>query len=229
MPQSPIKFKGSTFTLFVVYIYNHEPEIVFAAIQNKLKQVSCFQIKNIPVVLNIEFLNHEVDWKKMKQAILATGLYIVGIVGCKEIALKKVMNNIGLPLLTETKKHDEKIDNLINFNEKSFNKTKIINMPIRTGQQIYSRNSDLVIIGNVSSGAELISDGNIHVYGIMRGRALAGISGDHDCQIFCSSLAAELISIAGKYWVIDQIPKRFFCKSASLYLKQGVLTIQKLN
>ncbi|PPI88841.1 septum site-determining protein MinC [Candidatus Pantoea edessiphila] len=235
MSQFPIKFKGSSFTLFVVYLYNHEPEIVCKAIQSKLKQVPCFP-KNMPIVLNIEALNQEVNWEKMKQAILATGLYIVGIIGCKHIALKKVMADIGLPILKEIKKqhhvnHNEFKTNKFKsiFNEELYNKTLIIKIPVRSGQQIYSRNADLVITGNVSAGAELISDGNIHIYGIMRGKALAGASGNHDCQIFCSSLAAELISIAGKYWVMDQIPKSFYYKSACLYLKDGVLTIQKLN
>lgn len=81
----------------------------------------------------------------------------------------------------------------------------------------------------MSAGAELIADGNIHVYGMMRGRALAGASGDRDAQIFCTNLAAELVSIAGEYWLSDNIPAEFYGKAARLRLGDGALTIQPFN
>ncbi len=91
-------------------------------------------------------------------------------------------------------------------------KTRIVNTPVRSGQQIYARDADLIVTNSVSAGAELVADGNIHIYGMMRGRALAGASGDRDCQIFCTNLAAELVSIAGEYWIMDQIPEEFLVK-----------------
>ena len=100
---------------------------------------------------------------------------------------------------------------------------------VRSGQQIYARDADLIITSSVSAGAELVADGNIHIYGMMRGRALAGAGGDRDCQIFCTNLAAELVSIAGEYWIMDQIPEAFFGKAARLCLQDGALTIQTLN
>jgi len=87
----------------------------------------------------------------------------------------------------------------------------------------------LIVTNHVSAGAELIADGNIHVYGMMRGRALAGASGDRDAQIFCTNLAAELVSIAGVYWLSDQIPATFSGKAARLQLAESDLTIQPLN
>ena len=81
----------------------------------------------------------------------------------------------------------------------------------------------------MSAGAELIADGNIHVYGMMRGRALAGAGGDRDAQIFCTNLSAELVSIAGEYWLSDNIPAEFYGKAARLRLDDSALTIQSLN
>ena len=83
--------------------------------------------------------------------------------------------------------------------------TKIITAPVRGGQQIYAQGSDLVVISSVSPGAELLADGNIHVYGPMRGRALAGIKGDKKARIFCQQLGAELLSIAGQYKVSEDL------------------------
>ncbi|ULJ64407.1 septum site-determining protein MinC [Wielerella bovis] len=82
--------------------------------------------------------------------------------------------------------------------------TMVINYPVRTGQQIYAQKSDLLVLGIVSEGAELIADGNIYVYAPMRGRALAGESGDKNARIFIQSMQAELVSIAGIYRVFEQ-------------------------
>lgn len=100
---------------------------------------------------------------------------------------------------------------------------------MRSGQRIYAPGADLVVTSHVSAGAELIADGNIHVYGTMRGRALAGASGDKEAQIFSTNLAAELVSIAGVYWLSDQIPAEFYNKAARLRLADGALTVQPLN
>ena len=83
---------------------------------------------------------------------------------------------------------------------------RLVTAPVRSGTQIYARGTDLVVIASVSPGAELVADGNIHVYGPLRGRALAGASGDTAARIFCSRLEAELVSIAGRYLVSEQLP-----------------------
>ena len=83
---------------------------------------------------------------------------------------------------------------------------RIVTEPVRSGTQIYARGGDLIVTAAVSPGAELVADGNIHVYGPLRGRALAGASGDTSARIFCSRLEAELVSIAGRYLVSEQLP-----------------------
>jgi septum site-determining protein MinC len=86
------------------------------------------------------------------------------------------------------------------------NRTRLVTQPVRSGTQIYARGGDLIVVAPVSPGAELVADGNIHVYGVLRGRALAGASGDAGARIFCSRLEAELVSIAGRYLVSEQLP-----------------------
>ncbi|CAN1603328.1 septum site-determining protein MinC [Pseudomonas mediterranea] len=83
--------------------------------------------------------------------------------------------------------------------------TRVITSPVRGGQQIYAQGGDLVVVSSVSPGAELLADGNIHVYGPMRGRALAGVKGDTKARIFCQQLSAELLSIAGQYKVSEDL------------------------
>jgi septum site-determining protein MinC len=85
-------------------------------------------------------------------------------------------------------------------------KTLLVTQLVRSGTQIYARGADLVVTAAVSPGAEIMADGNIHVYGPLRGRALAGASGDAQARIFCSQFEAELVSIAGRYLVSEQMP-----------------------
>jgi septum site-determining protein MinC len=106
-------------------------------------------------------------------------------------------------------------------------KTRLIDQPVRSGQRIYAPHCDLIVTNHVSAGAELIADGNIHVYGMMRGRALAGAGGDRDAQIFCTHLTAELVSIAGEYWLSDNIPAEFYGKAARLRLGDSALTFNR--
>lgn len=229
MSQTPIELKGSSFTLSVIHLHHTQPEVVSQALQDKIDQAPAF-LKNAPVVLNVSSLNGAVNWKEMQQAIAATGLRIVGVSGCKDDALKRMITCAGLPVLSEGKESKPQAEALpepiVQAPEAS--KTRIINTPVRSGQQIYARNADLIVTSSVSAGAELVADGNIHIYGTMRGRALAGASGDRDCQIFCTSLSAELVSIAGEYWIMDQLPAEFFGKAARLCLQDGVLTIKTL-
>lgn len=79
----------------------------------------------------------------------------------------------------------------------------IINRPLRSGQRVYARNTDLIVIGVVSRGAEVIADGNIHVYGPLRGKAMAGARGDTGARIFTTQLDPELVAVAGVYRVIE--------------------------
>jgi len=85
--------------------------------------------------------------------------------------------------------------------------TLVIDQPVRSGQQIYSR-GDLIVLAPVSTGAELLAEGHIHVYNTLRGRALAGVRGDQSARIFCQKLDAELVSIAGIYRVAEDLPEQ---------------------
>src|SRR5579864_1828243 len=104
---------------------------------------------------------------------------------------------------------------------------RLVTQPVRSGTQIYARGTDLVITAAVSPGAELVADGNIHVYGVLRGRALAGASGDTSARIFCSRLEAELVSIAGNYLVSDQLPPDQRGFSVEIALVDDRLTITR--
>ena len=104
---------------------------------------------------------------------------------------------------------------------------RLVTEPVRSGTQIYARGTDLVVTAAVSPGAELVADGNIHVYGALRGRAMAGASGDVEARIFCSRLEAELVSIAGRYLVSEQLPAEQRGFPVQIVLVDDQLTITR--
>ncbi|AFQ48948.1 septum site-determining protein MinC [Burkholderia cepacia] len=107
--------------------------------------------------------------------------------------------------------------------------TLVIDRPLRSGQQIYAK-GDLVVLAPVSHGAEIIAEGNIHIYAPLRGRALAGVHGNHDARIFCTCLEPELISIAGIYRTTENpLPAEVLGKAVQIRLEEEKLMIEPLR
>lgn len=106
----------------------------------------------------------------------------------------------------------------------------IVNRPLRSGQRIYARDTDLIVIGMVSRGAEVIADGNVHVYGPLRGKAMAGARGDARARIFTTELDPELVAIAGVYRVIEtRLEPAVHEKPAIVSLSGESLQFEALN
>ncbi|MFM0395239.1 septum site-determining protein MinC [Paraburkholderia phytofirmans] len=107
--------------------------------------------------------------------------------------------------------------------------TMVVDKPLRSGQRIYAK-GDLVVLGLVSYGAEVIAEGNIHIYAPLRGRALAGVQGNHDARIFCTCLEPELISIAGIYRTTENpLPADVLGKPVQIWLEEEKLMIEPLR
>jgi septum site-determining protein MinC len=97
--------------------------------------------------------------------------------------------------------------------------------PVRSGQQIYAQGRDLTVCATVGAGAEVIADGSVHVYGALRGRALAGARGDEQARIFCREFHAELVAIAGNYKVMEELPADLRGRPVQVWLEDGKLRI----
>lgn len=101
--------------------------------------------------------------------------------------------------------------------------------PVRSGQQVYAQERDLTVCATVGAGAEVIADGSIHVYGALRGRALAGAAGMATARIFCREFHAELVAVAGHYKVLEEIPKALLGKPVQIWLEHDKLRIEQLD
>ena len=106
----------------------------------------------------------------------------------------------------------------------------VIREPVRSGQVIYAEGRDLIVVAPVHAGAQLLADGNIHVYGPLKGRAVAGAHGLRDAEVFCLSLEAELVGVDTGYLLSDDIPAAFWGGAARVFLTdQGTCTIAALS
>ena len=104
----------------------------------------------------------------------------------------------------------------------------LVDHPIRSGQAVFYE-GDVTIVGSVSSGAEIVASGSIHIYGTLRGRAMAGSIGADDARIFCSKLEAELIAINGLYQTADEMPTRLRGRSVQARLRGEAISMSELN
>ncbi|MGL5430874.1 MAG: septum site-determining protein MinC [Vibrio sp.] len=212
--------KGSSFTLSVLHLSDHQIAHTVQFLQEKVAQAPAF-FANAPVVINVAKVTADLDYPALKQGITDAGLIPVGITGCKDKRSQNLAAAAGFAVMSAT---NSAIQAPIELTP-----TKVVSTPVRSGQQIYAKDSDLVILSHVSAGAEVIADGSIHIYGTLRGRAIAGASGQTAARIICHDLQAELISIAGHYWLSDQIEGQFWQQRVMLSMTDESLHLEMLT
>jgi septum site-determining protein MinC len=244
---SAIEIKGSVFTLPVLKICTTEIQQVEKALKKHLAQSLSF-FKNAPIVIDLERtkqLKPAMDFEALTKLLRAQQLVPVAVQkGSLEQHLEA--EKAGLAILTgqaTAKSKMQEQEDVVEAEETApdharqsipsanseaipITPTKMVAQPIRSGQRIYARGGDLIVLAAVNAGAEVMADGNIHIYAPLRGRALAGVKGDQSARIFCHSMEAELIAIAGAYRVFeDQVPSEIRQKSVQICLRGEQLDI----
>ncbi len=204
-------------------------------LQQKLAQAPGF-FHQAPVVINVENAADIPDFVAIKQLFVELQLVLVGICGASG-ELKKSAHQAGLAALQLSKntKTAEPAAKPVASPAPApvpapvpAVENKLVEQNIRSGQQIYVKGGDLIIKGTVGAGAEVIADGNIHIYGSLRGKAIAGAGGDSSKKIYCYNMQAELISIAGNYWLSESLQGEFWGKSTCISLQDGQLVLAEL-
>jgi len=224
------QLKGGLFPLTVLQIYSNDLSRLTEQLILKIQQAPNF-FHQAPIVLDLRIAARpemELDFAKLRSILKSVNLVPVGIRNANPEQLAAAVAN-GFAILRDSpqQKEKEKLDStpqLVTRNSSS----KLITDPVRSGQQIYAPDGDLIIVNHVSPGSELIADGSIHVYGALRGRALAGINGNQEARIFCHSLEAELVSVAGSYKISEDIERQAWKIAAQVYIKQDRLQISAL-
>ena len=232
--EPPFQLRGTSFTIMVLKIVDPCDTQFFHLLADKVRQAPGF-FRNAPIVIDLDGLGPktEVDFARFSTALRDLGLMVVGLQGGgkRQQAEAAAAGFALLParatraeVMLPPKATDERAPEIPYQRS-----TRIVTEPVRSGRQIYAQNGDLVITAMVSPGAELLADGSIHVYGALRGRALAGVSGDSAARIFCHCLEAELVSIAGIYQLSEDMGANVLSKQVQVYLHEGHLRIEPLT
>jgi septum site-determining protein MinC len=220
------KLKGRFFTFTVLQLQEVLCEPIIKQLIEVIAQAPKL-FENTPVVLDCSNIESEaLDLSSLCQEMRAQGVMPIAIQGGSPF-LQTCARALGLAVLNASATHDKSLDLYPETTTiLQSTKSKRVSGPVRSGQQIVSKNADLIITSSVSHGAEVLSEGSIHIYGALRGKALAGIGGDRDARIFCQALDAELVSIAGFYLVRETLqPMSAPCQ---IYLQDDQLKIDPL-
>ncbi|WAL77238.1 septum site-determining protein MinC [Shewanella sp. DAU305] len=219
MSKPSLELKGASFTLSVLHINSSDLQAVMTELDSKLAQAPQFFL-GAPLVVNLSAIQHDsLNLSALKDLLISRQLVIVGITGATTV-LSKQAKDLGLAIVKAGKQSSTP--------PPAPRQTKIVKQNIRSGQQVYAKNGDLIIFGAVGNGAEVIADGSIHIYGALRGKAMAGASGDTSAVIIAHSLEAELVSIAGQYWLAENLQQHSSDKSGCIRLDGESLMVESL-
>lgn len=212
--------KGSSFTLSVLHLADIDVNGNLSFLREKTEQAPAF-FAHAPVVINVAQSKANIDFHSLKSGILDIGMFPVGVTGCKDKHQQTLAIDAGLAVMNASRSSTQAPAPLAAL--------RVIRTPVRSGQQIYAKDGDLLVLSHISAGAEVIADGSIHIHGTLRGRAIAGASGQKGAKILCNDIQAELVSIAGTYWLSDQISSDYWKQKVMVSLDDDILHIESLK
>jgi septum site-determining protein MinC len=214
------QLKGSILTLHVLHVLRDDIPILLSQLQELISRSPNY-FNYAPLVIDLsQVAQSTIDYASLCQSLRELNFIPVGVRGIEKAQAQPIYE-AGLALFPSSRREEEDLciqstpDAESSKEEedvvatiatpKAAPHTLLITKPIRSGQQVYAQGGDLIVHATVSQGAELLADGNIHVYGPLRGRAMAGVTGNKNARIYCQKLEAELVSVAGHYSVNDDI------------------------
>ncbi len=239
------ELKAASFTLPVVRLLCLDMDAVAEQLAVKVEQAPGFFL-HTPVVIDLTELtaaDGEIGFPQLVGLLRALGMMPVGVRGGSP-AQHEAAKAMELAILGDTLKPTRRNDALALAAENAAPAaptggqladaaavavecgSTVVNRPVRSGQRVYAAGGDLTVISAVNPGAELLADGNVHVYGPMRGRVIAGLKGNLQARIFCQDLQAELVSIAGHFRVSESIPSELKGQRVQVFLDHEVLRIE---
>lgn len=234
-------FKGGMLPMTVMELSSADPERIRQQLAGKLSQSPAF-FQHTPVVLSVEKLDephlalericavcrdHKLlpvavrgGSEPVRQSSWALGL---GWFPPIEEGRGRVLESVSTTPISEETREEADASAVPAV------ATRLYRGTVRSGQQVSASDGDLVVIGAVNAGAEVLAAGSIHVYGALRGRALAGIHGNTQAGIYCRELAAELLSVAGNYKRSEDIDPQLAGHPAEVHFTQEQLEIKPLG
>ena len=231
MSQSIIDIKGEMSMLNVLRLSVTNVQQISALLESKMADAPQF-FRDSPIILDCADLGEkctELAFDELYTAVKDAGFIPVGVRNIPDGCIKKIKKSEWA--IMRSSKPANKTDK----NEKApeqanqiAKKVEVVNRPLRSGQQVYAPQGDVVVLHQTSAGSEILADGSVHVYGALRGRVLAGINGAETARIFCQSLEADLVAIAGCYQLLDDADTDLKGQPAMIRLENGRLIFEPL-
>ena len=252
-----MKLKGEMSMLNILHLQEVDVDVISTELDKKRDEMPQFFMQS-PIIVDCAALLDDVttfDFSLLKSRLLELGFIPVGvrnIPASMNAELVKagwaVMRETPQTDLSESSASEHSQSSSVATEQTSVNtetgneavqempsapvalgiKSLTVERPVRSGQQVYAAEADMTVLAQTSAGSEIMADGSIHVYGPLRGRVLAGARGNENARIFCQSLQAELIAIAGRYQLLDESDTALKGKPAMIRLDGEKLIIEPL-
>jgi len=228
----PCELKASALTLPVLKLYDTNIDQIAQHLRQKAREAPDF-FHHAPVVIDLSSLEQSdaaVNFPFLVGIMRGLGMQPIGVQGGSDAQREsaELMELAVLGRSGSSNRTAKKTEETAPKEAATSKKTLLVSHPVRSGQRIYASGADLIVTAKVSSGAEIFADGNIHVYSALRGRAMAGLKGDTSARIFCRTLSAELVSIAGRYKVSEDLANLYWGESVQIYLQGNKLVVETI-
>lgn len=216
-----LELKGRMASLTRVRLLDPDLDKVRAQLEEMARRMPD-AVRGMPVVVEAEFVP---DLAAVCAMLRAVGMQPVAV---GEGALAESARALKLAVLPDESKSRAKAATTAPPAPAGRKPARIVEAPVRSGQQIYADGADLVVMATVSPGAEVIADGCVHAYAPLRGRVIAGAKGDETARVFCRKFEAELVAVAGVYAVAEQM-QNVRGQPVQAYLDAGKLRIELMK
>ncbi|GAA0408466.1 septum site-determining protein MinC [Cocleimonas flava] len=245
-----MKLKGEMSMLNVLHVQELDLEKLCAELEQKRDEAPQFFMKS-PIIVDCADLGdaaEQLDFSLLRQKLLELGFIPVGIRN-NPVEMNARLVDAGWAIMRESRPSTASTEVSGDVSAETNQQAEVaqqdepqaapqvapvgiksltIDRPVRSGQQVYAADADMTVLAQTSAGSEIMADGSIHVYGPLRGRVLAGARGNEQARIFCQSLQAELIAIAGRYQLLDESDTELKGKPAMIRLDGEKLIIEPL-
>lgn len=232
--QPAVTIKSRAFTMPILHIHTAEPAAVTAALDELLETHQDFFAASLPVVLDLSdgAPENQAHLHQLIRALKKLGLLPCAVVGDETVRAQAMQAGLGVFGQHEAPRQpatasDTPISPRESVPAPSW-PLKVVKGQVRSGQQLHAPSSDIVVLGSVNAGAEVMADGSIHVYGALRGRVLAGAHGNQAARVFCHALEAELVAIAGFYLTAEELDPACYGQPAHMHLEGEQVVIETI-
>ncbi|WGZ89808.1 MAG: septum site-determining protein MinC [Candidatus Thiocaldithrix dubininis] len=229
MNKCVIEVKGEMSVLNVLHLYSANLADIEATLRQQRDRLPQ-AFEQSPLIVDCQKLDDnylELDLIQLKQLLLDLKFIPVGLRHWPEAQQAQALD-ANWALLRQHKSAPVIETKPTRRKNTTISDIEIVEKPLRSGQQIYHPQGDVVLFQHTSAGSEILAGGSVHVYGSLRGRVLAGINGDTQARIFCQKLNAELVAIAGHYRLLDDIETDLKGQPAMVWLEGERLRISPM-